>query len=235
MKRRTLSVGLGLALLGVGMLLAPQAGAERMNTLSGLGKAAKSSNMRGLRVKTGGLDRSRSIRSSVGGSAAREFGRVLSRGASSSPSRGSGSFNGEQLGQLGSLLGKGLMNGGYGDYRGGWGDYHHREDEMAKAYREVGIANAVVALVGVLAQTSQARAYATAQPAMVQAPVENPWVRERVLVSPPRLETTQVWIPEVYDPRTGAKIGGGYHETRTQVIPEVYEEREVRVVSPAVR
>ena len=42
-------------------------------------------------------------------------------------------------------------------------------------------------------------------------------------------ETYQVWIPEIYDSRTGAKIGGGFHETRTRLVPEVYGYREVWV------
>lgn len=121
--------------------------------------------------------------------------------------------------------------GQYSDYgRGGygnpWDQGYGREDEMAKAYREVGIANAVVGLVGVLVQASENSRYCEPQ---------GQWTRERVLISPARYETYQVWIPPAYDSRTGAKIGGGFYETRTQVIPEVYEEREVRVVSPGLR
>lgn len=97
---------------------------------------------------------------------------------------------------------------------------------MAKAYREVGIANAVVGLVGVLVQAAEANQYRQSQ---------GQWTRERVLISPARYETYQVWIPPIYDPQTGAKVGGGFHENRTRLIPEVYEEREVRVVTPGLR
>lgn len=118
----------------------------------------------------------------------------------------------------------GLRNqGGYGDY-GGYGGRNDYEDEMADAYRDVGIANAVVGLVGIAAQFAQARQYAT--------PAQQ-YRTERVLVAPARYETTQVWIPESYDPRTGVKLGGGFHETRTQYVPEAYEERLVPVAYAA--
>ncbi len=97
---------------------------------------------------------------------------------------------------------------------------------MAKAYREVGIANAVVGLVGILVQASENNRYQGSQ---------GQWTRERVIISPARYETYQVWVPPIYDPRTGAKVGGGFHENRTHLIPEVYEDREVRVVTPGLR
>ena len=124
---------------------------------------------------------------------------------------------------LGSLMNRGGY-GDYGDYggHGGWNDY---ENEMADAYRDVGIANAVVGLVGIAAQVAvQSRQYA--------APAQQ-YQSERVLVAPARYETTQVWIPESYDPRTGVKLGGGFYETRTQYVPEAYEERLVPVAYAA--
>ncbi len=154
----------------------------------------------------------------------------------------SGSFGGGHSQNMGGLLGQGLRNGsighgeilqsligqGYGNGHGrggygGYGGYGYGYDGygMPQAYRDVGIANAVVGLVGIAAQASQnSQYYQYAQPTQQ-------YYRERVLVAPARYETTQVWVPESFDPRTGAKIGGGFYENRTQLVPEVYEERAV--------
>jgi hypothetical protein len=138
---------------------------------------------------------------------------------------GNGQILQSLIGQGGYGHGGGNYNGGYGgcnNYGGGqgYGDYGYG---MPQAYRDVGIANAVVGLVGIAAQTAQTSAYYNGAYAQ---PVQR-YYNERVLVSPSRYETTQVWVPESFDPRTGAKIGGGFYENRTQLVPEVYEERMV--------
>ena len=108
-------------------------------------------------------------------------------------------------------------------YRGGYYNAYQREtDSMARAYRDVGIANALVGLVGVLATASQQQGYACAP-----ASPQGYWQRQAVVVEPQRYEQYQEWIPELYDSRTGQKIGGGYYEVRTQLVPEVVEYRAV--------
>lgn len=97
------------------------------------------------------------------------------------------------------------------------GSYPYQDDGYARAIRDVGIANAVVNLVGIAA-TSSRYAYPAAP------------VVEQVVVQPPRYETYQVWIPEVYDPNTGLKIGGGYYETRTRLVSEVRTYRPLQYV-----
>jgi hypothetical protein len=72
----------------------------------------------------------------------------------------------------------------------------------------------------------------TPVPAAAAAPAPAPagrWDRQAVLVQPARYEQYQEYIPEIYDPRTGQKTGGGYYETRTRQIPEQVEYREVWV------
>lgn len=95
-------------------------------------------------------------------------------------------------------------------------------DPMAGAYRDVGIANAVVNLLGIALTNGQNRVYV--QPA-------GHYERQQVLVSPAHYETYQVWIPEVYDPNTGLRTGG-YYETRTRIAPDAYGYRDVWVPSP---
>ena len=128
---------------------------------------------------------------------------------------------------LQSLMGQGVGNGyGYGHGHGGYdrgyeGGYGYDGYGMPQAYRDVGIANAVVGLVGVAAQAAQnSQCYGYSQPAAQ-------YYNQRVLVSPARYETRQVWVPESFDPQTGAKIGGGFYENRTEMVPEVYENRMV--------
>lgn len=246
----TLVIGVAVA---VGLAAAPAGAAS---PLERLGKAAASAARSGALKAPGrslrGAGSSRGL-SGPGGRSLRGIpsargrdpfssgtaGRALRDGLSSGRNglRAPGALSGR--GSSGRDLGKGidrdrvmdalggLMNrGGYGDYGGyggygGWNDY---ENEMADAYRDVGIANAVVGLVGIAAQFAQARQCA--------APAQQ-YRTERVLVAPARYETTQVWIPESYDPRTGVKLGGGFYETRTQYVPEVYEDHLVPVASAA--
>ncbi|HRZ83444.1 MAG TPA: hypothetical protein P5069_13385, partial [Candidatus Hydrogenedentes bacterium] len=248
---KALVIGLAVA---VGLTAGPAAAAS---PLENLGKAAASAARSGALKAPGrslrGIGTSRGL-SSPGGRSLRGIpsvrgkdpfsgstaGRALRDGLSSGRNglRAPGSLSGR--GSSGRDLGKGLdrdrvmdalgglMNrGGYGDYggHGGYGGWNDYENEMADAYRDVGIANAVVGLVGIAAQVAvQSRQYA--------APAQQ-YRTERVLVAPARYETTQVWIPESYDPRTGVKLGGGFYETRTQYVPEVYEDHLVPVASAA--
>lgn len=107
--------------------------------------------------------------------------------------------------------------GGYGNNVPAY-PYHAEMDSAARAYRDVGLANAMVNLVGIAATAATQNAYA--RPAGC-------YVREKVIVQPSHYETVRVWVPEIYDPHTGQKIGGGYYETRTQLAPEVAEYRDV--------
>ncbi|MCK5863076.1 MAG: hypothetical protein KAH38_11355 [Candidatus Hydrogenedentes bacterium] len=161
----------------------------------------------------------------------------LSRGLSqlngrsrSGQSAGSGIGNGGILQELLRGTDGFSQNGGYGDlFNGSYGNRYHREDPMAKAYRDVGIANAVVGLIGVLVTASQ---YST-PPAAVAAPVRavpaGHWERQTVVVQPKHYENYQEWIPEIFDSRTGQKIGGGFYETRTRLVPETLQHRDVWV------
>jgi hypothetical protein len=140
---------------------------------------------------------------------------------------------------LQSLIGQGGYGYGVGDHHGGWGNYlnggyggyghgyGYDDYGMPQAYRDVGIANAVVGLAGVAAQAAQnSQCYRYGLPAAQ-------YYNQRVLVSPAHYETSQVWVPESFDPRTGVKIGGGFYENRTQLVPEVYEDRMVPAPAPA--
>ena len=135
---------------------------------------------------------------------------------------------------------------GYGQRYGRYGGYGN---DYAGAYRDVGIANAVVDLFGNLAVMSMQNGPRYAVPvgaypmvpvaaypaapvaAYVPAPVAYPsghYETERVLVNPGHYEEVKVWIPEGIDPQTGARTGG-YYEARQRWIPEVYEYRPVWV------
>lgn len=188
--------------------------------------------------KTGTYSGTRSLRSSPGISPQSQSRgtRPPTRSASGNSgygrsSRDSSSSNrsGDALRSLGNALGQELRNRNsresssnypYDPYDGRYGD------GMAKAYRDVGIANAVVGLVGVIVQGAQNNAACQAQ---------GHWARERVLVAPARYETRQVWIPAAFDPYTGRQLGGGYYETRTEYVPAMYEERQVLLTGPQTR
>ena len=124
---------------------------------------------------------------------------------------------------------------GWGGYGSGWGGYYdHGHDDFADAYRDVGIATAAVGLVGILTNAAMAADYRCAAPAPVPVAVAAPapagyWARQAVVVQPERYEQYQEWIPELYDLRTGQKIGGGYYESRTRLVPQVVEHRDVWV------
>lgn len=127
----------------------------------------------------------------------------------------------------GNLLGGLLQEYLYDEYGRGRGyDPHAGEKAHAKAYRDAAIANAVVNVVGILANAQQNRQYEACPPASggPQGHIE----RKRVLVQPGRTEEYQVWVPEHRIPETG-EIVAGHHETRRREIPPVYEIREVWV------
>ena len=238
MNTKRMSLGLALAIVSLACLVAQPAFAGPAFPMAELGKVmARGVRVAGSHGKVNLPGMSRVLRNSSG-SLGHNLGRSIQRGTHGSIGNGSniagalGDLLGKNSGNWGGLNGLNGLNGlgglgGLGNYpfNSGYGQYGRQEDGMANAYREVGIANAVVGLVGIAAQASQYNRYA--QPAGGQ------WTRERVLVSPAHYETSQVWIPESFDPRTGARIGGGFYETRTQYVPEVYQEREVRMVSPA--
>lgn len=138
----------------------------------------------------------------------------------------------------------GKMLGAFGNYAGhgyghgfGYGDRHRYENEMADAYRDAAIANAVVGLVGIMVSAAQqsncttvaATPVSTAMPVAQAAPPPGHWERQKVIVQPEHYETYQEWIPELYDSRTGQKIGGGYYETRTRLVPATFQYKDVWV------
>ncbi len=163
--------------------------------------------------------------------------RFRSRGDSGS-SRGSdtpildallGNRGGDRSDRLGAI-GDILRNNRRGDY------YDDHDDDFADAYLAVGLANAAVGLVSVLAENNRNAApypaasphsYAHTCPYCVAAPAQQQAVRERILISPARYEKYDVWIPARFDPNTGQQLGGGFYETRTRLIPEEYEYREI--------
>ncbi len=102
--------------------------------------------------------------------------------------------------------------------------YRHDGGDYADAYRDVGIANAVVSLVGILANTAtqQQPRYAAPQPVAR-------YETHKVLVKEGHYVQEKVWVPEIFDPRTGRQSGGGYYETRSRFVPPVYEERTVLI------
>lgn len=244
MKQKRQLFGLTLAMVGAASLVAlpalagpyaPRSSAGRtVSRSTSIGSTAnRVTATRGVRSLSSGSSISRSPSS---GSSISRTPRISS--GSSSRSSGYGGSNRSSLGNsgsgdvlrsLGEAIGQRVRDGNYRDdrydYPFGSRDRRH-DDSMAKAYRDVGMAHAVVNLVGVMVQASQANRYCQTQ---------GQWVRERVLVAPARYETRQVWIPEMFDPHTGRKVGGGHYETRTEYVPEVYEERSVLVNATPVR
>ncbi len=192
------------------------------DVLKGVGKVAKHGGDLGKALQRPGRDLGRVVERGFrdAGRVPRDGLRSLDRGL-----RGAGRIPADVLGPLGGALGRDLrdLNRGLG-YPYDSRDRHHEEDSMARAYRDAAIANAVVGIVGIAATAAQSRTYA--------APAGQ-WVREKVVIAPAHYETSQVWIPEMYDPRTGAR-SGGYYENRTRLVPEVCEYREVMIAGPGV-
>jgi hypothetical protein len=205
-------------------LAMPEATAQRSRGISRGGSAARTP-----------------VRRPGGGNAVRGMSQRNSRpSASRAPSRGSSSSRnakpsgGQLLDTLSQLQGLGGNKnnplGALGNVLG-QGRSHRRSSEniQAKAYRDAAIANAVVGLVGILVDASARR-----QPPQPMHVVPQT-VTERVLVREGHYEQYQEWIPPVYDRHTGQQNGGGYHETRTRWVPEVWQQRQTVVHASAVR
>lgn len=104
-------------------------------------------------------------------------------------------------------------------------NYAYRRDEQyIKAQRDAAIANAVVSVVGIIADASvrSRQSYPAHTPS-------GSFVQERIVLGPAHYESERVWIEPLYDPHTGRQIGGGYYETRTHYVPETYGYRDVFV------
>jgi hypothetical protein len=95
--------------------------------------------------------------------------------------------------------------------------YRDPDRAYADAYRDVGIANAVVGLVGVIANSGTP---------VYQQPCGH-YERTKVLVQEGHYEETRVWVSEGYDP--AARVERGHYEIQRRWIPEVYEYRDVLV------
>lgn len=113
-----------------------------------------------------------------------------------------------------------------------FGDRYGSSDrEDAKAYRDVGIANAVVGLVSVLANSplyNSAPTYVSSEPAYVTCPPPAVrYIRQPVLVRQGYYQETRVWVQDSYDPSTGVETG--HYEIQRRWIPPVYELRDVQV------
>lgn len=142
---------------------------------------------------------------------------------------GHGGYGGGDWGRGGGYGGGGW--GRYGDH-GGYGDrYYDSDREYARAMRDSAIANAVVGVVGIIANSATAP-YAVQQPypgPVYQAPVAAPTYRvERVLVREAHYEEYQTWVPDTYDARTGETIVG-HNVVRQRYVPELWQERQVQI------
>ena len=102
-------------------------------------------------------------------------------------------------------------------------DSYHRshEEREYRAYRDAMIANTVVQVVGMITSAQQ--------PQRTCAPARPIHEVRQVVVEEGHYERYKVYIEPVHDSRTGAKIDGGYYETRTRWVPPRYEERLVLV------
>ena len=104
-------------------------------------------------------------------------------------------------------------------------DYTYRRDEQyIKAQRDAAIANAVVSVVGIIADASvrSCQSYPAHTPS-------GGFVQERIVLEPAHYESERVWIEPLFDPHTGRQVGGGFYETRTRFMPETYGFRDVWV------
>ncbi|MEK7793245.1 MAG: hypothetical protein AAB353_01880 [Candidatus Hydrogenedentota bacterium] len=102
-------------------------------------------------------------------------------------------------------------------------DYAYRRDnEYIKAQRDAVIANAVVNVVGIIADASgrSRQSYPAHTPS-------GSFVQERIVLEPAHYETERVWVGPLFDPHTGRQLGGGFYETRTHYVPETYGLRDV--------
>lgn len=122
----------------------------------------------------------------------------------------------------------------YDDYRYD----RHRDDEMADAYRDAAIANAVVNLVGIAVGAAVHDRTCATPVAVAPAPAPAPvtvvrpqprgyYTTEQILVSPGHYEDVRVWVPESRD-AYGRPVPG-YYVVHKRWIPDVYEYRPVWV------
>lgn len=242
--RSIASVLSAVALLG-GLSFAPEAAAGPQRTMPRMSAPSLRSGpaMRTPRVSMpspgrslGGTSRftggspGRGVSGRLPGMTAPSFGRHDGRGSTGYPGLGSPGRGG-LLDALG--YGMGGYPGSYGNR--GPGYYHYRaQEEMADAYRDAAIVNAVAGLVGVVVQSSvQREALRTAVPAQPVA-VAQPagyYETQRVMVQEGRYESRSLWVPERVDPATGAVIEGHY-ETHRHYVPPVFEESQVWVPAP---
>jgi len=121
-------------------------------------------------------------------------------------------------------------------YYNGYHDHHRHDDDVADAYRDAAIANAVVNLVGIAvtaATQPRVQTVAVAPVACAPAPVavaqpQGYYRTEKILVSEGYYEDVRVEVPTTRD-QYGRTINGGY-EIRKRRNPPVYEYRPVWVV-----
>ena len=175
---------------------------------------------------------------SVSSRAATQIGRSVrvpsrSIGTSSSLPRfgthsGTSSIAPQAAAGLGSVLNALGGFGGPGAYGHGspWGYYdrHNPYEEMADAYRDAAIANAIVNTIGILVSASQTNR--APEPA-------GHYVTQRRLIKEGHYETSTVWVPETYDEANGVWIEG-HHETQRRWVPEVWEKTRVWVPDAVV-
>jgi hypothetical protein len=203
------------------LLLVPLAGADRswkgqMGVRTPRISSPSGPNLSGILRNRGGSGHGSNLSSGLN--------QLWGRGSHGAWSGNTGSWNHSNTENLFRSLGNNLpynYNGFNRHYRD---QYYHENNSMAKAYRDVGMANALVGLLGVMVTAAQNSNCATV------APVSNGhWERQAVVVQPERYEQYQEWIPELYDSRSGQKVGGGFYETRTRRVPETIQYRDVWV------
>ena len=221
MRNTSLILATAAALLVAAGLCAPEAHARSRSQGRRVIKRAPTSIRSGASTRSrssgrSGLSRGPTMRSSP-----------TSRGGSS-PFGGLGrSRNSSSLGRSDrpglTALGN-LLDGIQRNRNGRHGSHNDSDKAMASAYRDAAIANAVVGLVGIFVEAGM-RNQCAVRPAQPTGHYET----HRVILQPGRYEQDRVWIPERYDPNTGRKLGGGYHETRTRWIPETVEYRKVYI------
>ena len=221
MRNTTVILATAAALLVTVGLCAPEAHAQSRRQGSRVIRRAAPFSRSGASIRSGssgrsGLSRAPTMRSSP-----------TSRGGSNLFGGLGRSRNSSSLGRSGrpglTALGN-LLDGIQRDRDGRHGGRYDSDKAMASAYRDAAIANAVVGLVGIFVEAGT-RNQCAVQPAQPTGHYET----HRVILQPGRYEQDRVWVPERYDPNTGRKLGGGYHETRTRWVPETVEYRKVYI------
>jgi hypothetical protein len=175
------------------------------------------------------------------------LGRGLSGVRPTAPHAGGGLSPGRSSVSLGDIVG-GLQdaarnrdsgyygrNNGYYDWPYGYGRHDDPGRSIADAYRDVGIANALVNLVGIIANSPltnpQPQPYYQGQPQPYYQTQPQPaghYERRQVLIKDGYYEDYQVWVPEYQDSRT-REIVAGHYETHRRWVPPVYGYQDVWV------